>query len=1269
MSTVNGATANAERKRLQLRRAATANLMKMDDELLCAFTAFSDHAVTTQPRQLAMTVTDDQGRKLFDTNVRVQGGDTLGSKNHTTTPEGEQFSSQNTAIQFRMSNLSRIDQDELSQAQFIAQLDAKLTPVNYPLCKRANRLDSLRRLNLDLLRKAEILLVTDSYGNSHAQQLYTTPNVAMTALPGASFEAVATSADLLAAHYMDSASAVIILASANDYLTAHKRAVSDARMRNTAINLQLITSAATDFVELISTWQFQDIDRQCDRARVFFVAPLDVAMPLARDPQKKAEGMALYNGIVRAALKKKVLAKVQLPFTVLFIDGMWWLSSDQVHPRTHQLPLLMLRIEDQIRGLHMAKLPPMIDSPPSATTLYYLGQRASARIQDSNRSHDQKIRDMSKLVQHENQTVRTFPQNSRCKQLDEFQLPVQCLALTAPNKGMQDAFEEFKQDTPPGVAKTRPNFTIPRSHVQPVGVFARQLQRLSLRLYKLYPEPLFLKIMGSSVSDIIANSLVAPEANIPFEHIFETAIEWITFDHQVMRLTEAARTKNKKGKSPNTSTPVCDTKFTDITLRDLVMLTILFPTHCSEGPSAFWPETDMITEDQWLTYFTFLDMRTIRYVSHGTTRLSTVKDHKRTSRQRLLAWTRETVTSAGGGICQAQLEYEMGLHITHLASALTLETLTVILGRQSHTPMAMPSEYRESDTSIFNFITHLDGVIFRHHHSGFHTIYTHPPRTWQDGRDDLCNAVTETMKAIGPMTTMYGSLDLALQAARNSYTTSKVRKRVHQSRVIEPLAKVTRTIEQTITSTSCTSDDENQGRRQCTPSSVSPLMTSSISQPTITPPEVRRKRVRSRMNDQQHSDSPAEKRSRTEPLTPPTTSTTSIEDDSRYTEPADDDAPALILPRAPAPTLTTTFQVTTSTGNPDRRVEEIIQLFHHSDTTPTVTLGEGVFGPRVVRNENVGTGNRAMRWREIMSSAGQEEDSDDEGEPMTTDHDQRRNEKTHTITMPRPMELQFVKDKHAWVRETKTHLYRVLDSNGMLMEGTDRERQAHIASFIDKVRGNVIPRICLGCDRVLLEASPVCTCRAIEGLAGFMNIRCFTDQTTQIISSIMVQPRSFSAQQEKLLTMMNTDSWERIFGEQMQFVGLDLEMWICHISLRNKDAINRISDLMQGCNDDAAFMNLSVCVEAGIATAGTTEKHDIIFDKRYRVPVERSHAQLIHPAAHSLLKKILILIDAMIETSEDTRERIDLEDERFKIISAWTTVKRFKGGKSYIKSP
>ena len=93
-------------------------------------------------------------------------------------------------------------------------------------------------------------------------------------------------------------------------------------------------------------------------------------------------------------------------------------------------------------------------------------------------------------------------------------------------------------------------------------------------------------------------------------------------------------------------------------------------------------------------------------------------------------------------------------------------------------------------------------------------------------------------------------------------------------------------------------------------------------------------------------------------------------------------------------------------------------------------------------------------------------------------------------------------------------------------------------------------------------------------------------------------------------------------------------------------------------------MNLPVCVEVGIAVAadggvGARE----LFNKRYRIPVERTHAQLIHPAAHSLLKKILKLIDAMIFVTESVEEEWQLRDERLKLINAWINVKNWKGGK------
>ena len=330
-----------------------------------------------------------------------------------------------------------------------------------------------------------------------------------------------------------------------------------------------------------------------------------------------------------------------------------------------------------------------------------------------------------------------------------------------------------------------------------------------------------------------------------------------------------------------------------------------------------------------------------------------------------------------------------------------------------------------------------------------------------------------------------------------------------------------------------------------------------------------------------------------------------------------------------------TLQVTTTRAQPDQRVSEIVEMFNPLTSTTPITLGEGEFGPFVTGNESDVAAERAKMWREIMENACQDDDQEEETLAETMNTQDEGDACVHTITMPKPQPLEFITGKHPWVVQTKRHMLKVLNKAGLLKDGTQEERRAHVASFTDKIRGSKLSRVCLGCATTLHESAPVCVCRAIEGLAGYMHLRCFDDQTTALIRSVMQKPQSFSAQNEKVLTMMNTASWKRIFGYPMRFVGLDLEMWVCQVGLRSTDAINCITDLMEGKANGGAFMNLPVCVEVGIAVAadggvGARE----LFNKRYRIPVEKSHAQLIHPAAHSLLKKILKLIDAMIFVTE-----------------------------------
>ena len=1233
-----------------------------------------------------MTVTSDQGVQLFSTRMTCKSGDTLSNDNLITPLAGEPFVAQDSILQFRMSNLARANQNDDDQAAFLRRLDTQLADHDYKVTQ-IDHMIVIQQINLERLKTAQILIAADSYTNISVRQQYTTPNVSTAVFPEADFETVATSADMLAAHYTNSPSVVIVVASTANFLTAHARAVDNANAtRSEKIDMATIYSAAQDFADLLATWKFPDIKRQCDRARIFVLAPLEVAMPLARDPQQKAEALALYNVTVRKAMYEKVHNKIELAFEILFVEGTWWLSPDQVNLRTHQLPLLVVRIQERIQQGFMADLPPMIDSPQAATTLYYLGHWAYLRIAHSNMTTDEKIVAMRLLTQSENQTVRDFPYNRRCKALDDYQLPTQCTALTAHNKGMQDAANELELPTAPTIAETRPSFTIPTTHVQPKGTFARALQALAIRLYQTLPETIFTTIMNSSATQIITDTMIPPYDNIPFEEIYSAATHWIVFDHKVASRTMEARAKTSKAASQATATPVCDTHFADITLRDMVMLTIMFPETFSEGPDAFWKDTLRITPEEWITYFSFLDLKTIKYIAHGNTRLSTIKEKKKESRQRLLAWVRDVVRQTGGGICQAQLEYETGLHITHLESAITCETLTVILGRQSHSPMAMPAAYREGDKNVFYFITHLTGTPFSHRGTGISTVYRHARRTWQNGRDDSCNAETETRKAIGPMTLMYGSLEKAEEAARKSYTTSKVKTRAPSlsRRAVTPLMAVTRTINQDVSPTDTNVEDsQNEESRHTATTTTGVLGTSANTQPTVQAQPPRRKRSRQSRREPEipqqlnQPDSPIRKKTHTEDTTIPalqqpvdTASTTSedismdveivstTDDDTRETP----DTPVIVQP----PHLT--LQITTSRAQPDQRVSEIVEMFN----PPTIpfTLGEGEFGPVVTENESDIAADRVKMWKEIMESACQDDD-DQEEETLAEiiDTQDEGDAKVHTITMPKLQQLEFITGKHPWVVHTKRHMLRVLNRVGLLKEGTQEERRAHVASFVDKVRGSTLSRICLGCATTLHDSARVCVCRAIEGLTGYMHLRCFQDQTTALIRSVMQKPQSFSAQNEKVLTMMNTASWKRIFGPPMRFIGLDLEMWVCQVAFRSTDAINCIANLIEG-NSTGAFLNLPVCVEVGIAMAaekgvGARE----LFNKRYRIPTEKSHAQLVHPAAHSLLKKILKLIDAMIFVAKSAERKEQLREERFTIINAWLNVKSWKDGKNYVNKP
>ena len=162
------------------------------------------------------------------------------------------------------------------------------------------------------------------------------------------------------------------------------------------------------------------------------------------------------------------------------------------------------------------------------------------------------------------------------------------------------------------IAETRPSFTIPIKHVQPEGTFARALQALAIRLYQTLPETIFTTIMNSSATQIITDTMVPTPRQHSLRGNLQRGDPWIVFDHQVASRSKEARAKTSKATSQATATPVCDTRFADITLRDMVMLTIIFPEKFSEGPQVFWKDTLNISAEEWITYFSFLDLKTVK---------------------------------------------------------------------------------------------------------------------------------------------------------------------------------------------------------------------------------------------------------------------------------------------------------------------------------------------------------------------------------------------------------------------------------------------------------------------------------------------------------------------------------------------------------------------------------------------------------------------------------------------------------------------------------
>ena len=1254
---------------------------------------FLVHATADQNRAITLQAIDDQGTPIHQAQFNARSGAVITLEDTIDVATQEPVLS--PLIQFRKKNQLQLTPDPARHEVMIQTVEKALATTNYQLSTPARR-NAIQRIIPEALQKSRVLLCMDSYGNSQAPEQYTTPNVTTVALPGARLATVVKAAQTLSRLAMDAPTEIIIFASTNDYLMSHQRRVARGE---SGIDPRDAEEAAEEFVDQLTTI---DLGETKNHAQVFYVAPLQVDMPILADKDHKARCLRLFNARVRSLLKTRVEHGARLPIRIVFVEQIWWLSADQVHIRAHQFPLLLMRIEQAVHAQHDA-LPPMIDNPEAGTNLFYRGHLAHRRVDESDMTISEKRTALRRLAAEETSTLKRYPMNEPCKQLDDYQVPSLTPALTTANASLQATYDELMaihKHKNTEVLHRRRKLALQPNYIQPVGPVATRLQFISKKLYQSLSQNSFLYLVAQSIRQLTTNNALHTIDVVEIHRIFDLSPGWLAFDEYVDTESKIARKTSMKRQNESTSTPSCKIRMLDISLRDLIIMTILFPRTFDQGPRAFWPAPDAITTEEWFTFVTLLDKKTVQYIAYGQSRLDTIKSQTRLIQLQWLAWIRNILNSNGGGICQAQLEYETGLHLTHLKTALTPQTLTVILGRKSHNPLSSPDSYRDGDVNTFFFVTYMSGTPFLPKSTGLHIIWGHEHRLWVNGHDTLCDAETETMRALGPLSIIYTDTMAAVTDARTAMSKPK-------ERTIAPVTQTSRPVVITIAKGSavqCTTvpgigpvvianrdpavhdadDSENDNARRsarphrtATLTSARPQQRSDIPPPPPPPPSSIHPPTSSKKSRKRKHSKKSRAEARTSSPASPVRKHPHCQPKPMSDVPSDDgfvvETSSRTREYAHAMTPSSTSQATTisyRSAEPSATQQAVnitAPYMPPSSPHPTLALGEGVFGTLPKENAAGCMDAKRGQFSQYISNPIRFGPEDDEDEQMTlkkssalgVEREVRKKQSTYHIQRPVVGGRQYVHHEHSWVMQTHKHMYRTLQDSGWLPIEANEEQWAQLASSAGKVRGSDLPRICLGCGQTLPEVQHACNCELSRRSTVHMYVRCIPDQLTKLIHSIMRYPRSQSGQNEKLMSVMNTKSWENVFGTG-KIVGLDVKTWQCDLTIDDDDLLLQVYDLKSSSGDDEILINTLVCVKAAMTTM-TDGEPQTLMAQRYQIPAKKTRARLTHPRASATSSRICKFIDNLMQKDQGICQDV-LEEEKNCFKTAWRGAKGHRGG-------
>ena len=543
----------------------------MDTPALRLLTGFLKATESTEKIDIFLSVTQTQNsRELYSVRETICKGQLAGARKITFEKQVKIQQADTSILQYRKANIDRTRAPSEDTQKMRRMIIDYLQTNKYVVNGRPNREAVIEHLHAEELSSCDVLHVSDSYG-VQGYNGFTTTNHCGLALPGASVAVVLGVAERLCLGYATNASTLVVQAGTNDFLTIHNVMVDQFRRQGTPLMDQIAIDKGLKFGYSLR-WDTSPIVKQRPNVKCVVVAPLAVHMlDITPSENRKAHLLQMYNQAASRALNERERKGLN-PYRVITLPGIWYLSTDEVHLRPYQTPLMLYHIQEELKA-HMGLKNDFIDSPRAVATYYTRGYRTFERIAAIENIRTRTIM-MKSNHDEEMRCVKLAMTPKRTKSLDACQTPAQCNELILGNKGMLIEWQELKKL---GECKgsPRPITDIPPQCPVKHGSLEKMLANTFLNLEKTLSEAEFHILVQKPMKEVLTQDRVELNAIGTFEQAIKSNHGWNEYIQAQEALVEEkvvyAPAEKPKGRS-GSKFKASRITYLDIPYKDWVMM-------------------------------------------------------------------------------------------------------------------------------------------------------------------------------------------------------------------------------------------------------------------------------------------------------------------------------------------------------------------------------------------------------------------------------------------------------------------------------------------------------------------------------------------------------------------------------------------------------------------------------------------------------------------------------------------------------------------------